>query len=591
MRMTDIPPALIILLGALLAPLLGGRARWLALLLPGLAAGLAWWAISAQDSTVVSLAGLVLNPVHVHAPTAAFATVMCVMLAGGLLYGMRTLSRWELAGAFVNAGGALGVLFAGDMITFFVFWEIMTLGATALIWAGGQSGSERAGLRYFAMHALGGILLMIGIALVISQRMAAGDPGVLELRLMAIPGFGLSSLGPWLMLAGMAVNAAAPPFSPWLPDAYPEGSPAGTVMLSAFTTKTAVFALMVVFAGAEVLIYVGLFMALYGVIYGILENDMRRLLCYSLVNQVGFMLVGIGVGTKLALDGASAHAFAHIIYKALLLMATGAVLLQTGRRKLNQLGGLWRSMPLTMACCVIGGLSISAFPLTTGFVSKSMVVEAMQLESARMAGEGVPHSYMIIAWFLFQLATAGVFLDACVKLTWFVFLQKDSGLRPAEPPGNMRAAMLAFAAICIVLGMFPGSLYQLLPYPAEALAYQPGLYSMAHVMGMLGLLGFAGLAFFVLLPLLKRTESITLDIDWVWRRFLPCVWNEVVMPIVRGLDSAQKLVLEKLPGKGIGGEPRSALSKLGAEWAVSVPVFLITGMLVVYLVVYFVLTP
>ena len=153
------------------------------------------------------------------------------------------------------------------------------------------------------------------------------------------------------------------PLSAWLPDAYPESSWSGMVFLSAFTTKTAVYVLLRAFPGTELLIYVGLFMVFYGIIYAILENDMRRILAYSIVNQVGFMVVGIGIGTEMALNGAAAHAFTHIIYKALLLMSAGSVLYMTGKRKCTDLGGLFRTMPLTAACGIVGALSISSFPL------------------------------------------------------------------------------------------------------------------------------------------------------------------------------------------------------------------------------------
>jgi multicomponent Na+:H+ antiporter subunit D len=313
----------------------------------------------------------------------------------------------------------------------------------------------------------------------------------------------LDTVDAWVVLVGVLINAAAPPFSQWLSDAYPESSPTGAVFLSAFTTKTAVLALILLFPGAEVLVWVGLYMVFYGIIYALLENDMRRILAYSIVNQVGFMVCGVGIGTQMALNGAAAHAFAHIIYKALLLMSAGAVMYQTGRRKCTDLGGLYQSMPLTMTCGMIGALAISAFPLTSGFVSKSLISEA--------AGQ----QGLELVWLLLTAASAGVFLHAGIKFPWFVFFHRDSGLRPADPPWNMRAAMLLFAAACIALGCFPGLLYPLLPYPVD---YVP--YTAAHVVTQLQLLLFAGLAFFVLLSRMERTLTVTLDFDWFYRVLL-----------------------------------------------------------------------
>ncbi|MCB9934064.1 MAG: Na(+)/H(+) antiporter subunit D [Planctomycetes bacterium] len=597
--MTDFPPALILLAGALLIPAAKGRLRWiLAFALPVLALADAWQVITVGAESHVPFLGMTLNPVHVHPATPVFATVFAIMVLGGVLYAFNQKREHELPAACVYAGGALGVLFSGDLVSMFIFWEVMTLGSTVLIWSGKRDDSQGAGLRYFGMHAAGGVMLLMGIIIVVSQRVQAGDPDPLAFRhfesmITLWSTLGWDSAGMWLILLGMLVNAGAPPFSSWIPDSYPQGSPSGTVILSAFTTKTAVFTLMTAFAGVEVVIYFGLYMAIYGVVYGILENDIRRLLSYSLVNQVGFMLVGIGIGTHLSIDGAAGHAFAHIIYKALLFMATGSVLWATGRSKMNQLGGLYRTMPITMWCLIIGGLSISGFPLTSGFTSKSMVVQAITDEAARMAALGQSHTYLIITWILFEAATAGVFIDACVKLTWFVFFQKDSGLRPPEVPWNMRAAMIGFAAICVFLGIFPGPLYAILPYQGEAAEYAKVVYSVDHVMLMLGMLLFAGLSFFVLLPLLKRTETITLDIDWIWRRFIPKFWHDVATPLLESLDRAQKTVLEWLPSRATeeGALPVQVRRRLPGTWAVSVPVLVIVLMLLTYLVVYFWLLP
>jgi len=276
------------------------------------------------------------------------------------------------------------------------------------------------------------------------------------------------------------------------------------VFLSAFTTKTAVYVLMRGFPGTELLIWIGLFMVFYGIVYALLENDMRRILAYSIVNQVGFMVVGIGIGTEMALNGAAAHAFTHIIYKALLLMSAGSVLYMTGRRKCSDLGGLFHSMPVATICGTVGALSISAFPLTSGFISKSLTSQA--------ASDG----HMLAVWLLLTAASAGVFLHAGIKFPWFVFFQKDSGLRPSDPPRSMRWAMIFFALLCIAIGVWPEPLYGLLPY---AVKYQP--YTGAHVVTQLQLLLFSGLAFFVMLPYLRRTLTITLDSDWVWRKLLP----------------------------------------------------------------------
>ncbi|MEM1080539.1 MAG: Na(+)/H(+) antiporter subunit D [Pseudomonadota bacterium] len=424
-----------------------------------------------------------------------FATVFAIMAFGGVLFAFRQSNWWELSAAMIYAAGAIGVSFAGDLIVMFLFWELMALFSTVVVWCGGTEAARRAGIRYAIIHLLGGIILKIGIEGLIVHT---GSP---EIRALTLDNFDT-----WMVFIGVLINAAAPPISAWLADAYPESSPMGGVFLSAFTTKTAILSLILLFPGQPLLVWIGLWMIFYGIIFALLENDMRRILSYSIVNQVGFMVVAVGIGTELALNGAAAHAFTHIIYKALLFMSAGAVLYQTGVSKCSELGGLFRTMPLTTICGIIGALSISAFPLTSGFISKSMISSAAGYEDLQFV------------WYLLVAASAGVFLHAGIKFPWFVFFQKDSGLRPPEAPWNMRIAMILFAAGCIVLGVFPSLLYNLLPYANE---YVP--YTADHVVTQLQLLLFAGLAFFVLLPLMKRTDTVSLDFDWVYRVGLPAL--------------------------------------------------------------------
>lgn len=489
--MTDgfaIPPGLVMIIAGLVLPFCKGHARTAVLLGGPLLALMAVWSLPDGVSLIYGYLGYDLVLVKADALSRVFATIFCIMGFGGGLFALNQGRTTELSAAFVYAGSAVGVTFCGDLISLFIFWEIMAVASTIVVWCGGE-GARKAGIRYASVHFLGGVLLMAGIAGEISAT------GSIEFTSM-VP----DTTARWLILAGFLINAGAPPLSAWLPDAYPEGSWSGTVFLSAFTTKTAVYVLMRGFPGAEILIFVGLYMIFYGIVYAILENDMRRILAYSIVNQVGFMVCGIGIGTEMALNGAAAHAFAHIIYKALLLMSAGSVLLMTGKRKCTDLGGLFRTMPLTAICGIIGALAISAFPFTSGFVSKSMISQA------------AADQHMMIVWMLLAAASAGVFLHAGIKFPWFVFFQKDSGMRPDEPPWNMKAAMVFFSFLCIIIGIIPGPLYALLPYTVE---YVP--YTGSHIVSQLQLLLFSGLAFFLLLGMLKRTLTITLDFDWFYR--------------------------------------------------------------------------
>jgi multicomponent Na+:H+ antiporter subunit D len=561
--MTDlvIHPALVLIFGALLLPWLRGTLRSAAIVgLPLVVLGLVWqvpdgpaWQARFLDYTITPLQGDKLSRL--------FATIFALMAAGGGLFALGQKSRVEVPAAFVYAGSAIGVTLAGDLVTVFAFWELMAVGSTLVLWSQGQSTSYRAARRYLMIHLLGGVVLFAGVTGHIVQT---GD--------IAFTRMLLDSPAHWLILIGFLVNAGAPPLSAWLPDAYPEASWSGTVFLSAFTTKAAVYVLIRGFPGTELLIWVGMFMIFYGIVYALLENDMRRILAYSIVNQVGFMIVGIGIGTEMALNGSAAHAFTHIIYKALLLMSAGSVLLMTNRRKCSELGGLFHTMPLTALCGTIGALAISSFPLTSGFISKSMVSQA--------AADG----HLLTVWLLLAAASAGVFLHAGIKFPWFVFFQKDSGLRPAEPPASMRWAMIVFAFLCIALGVWAEPLYALLPYPVK---YEP--YTWAHVLTQLQLLLFSGLAFFVMLSYLKRTPTITLDTDWVWRRLLPAG-----AAAVEALIGATRGVLQQRAGQ-MGNALLSILSRgaghearLARTWATRSMALWVLLLLLGYLVLYYV---
>ncbi len=553
------PPGLVLIIAGILLPFVREPVRTPVILVAPLIALLLVWNLPEGPALTLQYLGYELVPLKVDALSRLFGTIFAIMTFAGGLFALKQERTLELASAFVYAGAALSVVFAGDLITVFIFWEIMAIASTLLIWSNGGR-ALAAGQRYVVIHLLGGVILMAGIA---GEIITTGS--------IAFQAMEADTWPRWLILAGFLINAGAPPFAAWLPDAYPESSWSGMVFLSAFTTKTAVFVLLRGFPGAEILIYIGLYMVFYGIVYAILENDMRRILAYSIVNQVGFMVTGIGIGTEMALNGAAAHAFAHIIYKALLLMSAGSVLYRTGKRKCTDLGGLFRTMPITATCGIIGALAISAFPLTSGFISKSMI------------SQGAADENMMIVWMLLAAASAGVFLHAGIKFPWFVFFQKDSGMRPAEPPRNMRFAMYIMAALSIGLGVFPGFLYALLPYPTD---YVP--YTGSHIVYQLQLLLFSGLAFFLLLNLLKRTLTITLDFDWFYRAFgrkLALEFDNISIKawsafVASGYKAVQKFIATIYRHYGPDGI-------LARTWPTGNMAFWTTALLAAYLLIYF----
>src|SRR6056297_3573243 len=296
-----------------------------------------------------------------------FLHVFTLMAVIGSIFALQVKQSGQHIAAFLYVAGSLGVTLAGDYLTLFIFWEMMAFASVFLIWYRKKKRSIEAGFRYLLVHTTGGLVLLAGIFLLYQS----GHD--LSFGILSQEGAGWAE---YLIMVGFLLNAAAPPIHAWLPDAYPEATVTGAVFMCAFTTKTAVYVLLRGFAGYEALAIMGAIMTLYGVGYAVVENDARRILAYHIVSQVGYMVCGIGIGTQMAVNGAAAHAYAHILYKALLFMGVGSVLEMTGRSKLSELGGLYKYMPISLIFTVIGGIAISGFPLTSGFISKSMIIAA-----------------------------------------------------------------------------------------------------------------------------------------------------------------------------------------------------------------------
>ncbi|WP_282610172.1 Na(+)/H(+) antiporter subunit D [Pelagibius sp. Alg239-R121] len=490
--MTDwIHPALIFLAGALVLPLLKGHFRQLWQLAIPLAALASVAIMTPGEYGGFNFVGQKLLIAKVDKLALVFAWVFTIMAVIGCLYSLHVRSAAQHVAAFLYVGSALGVVFAGDWFTLLVSWEIMAFASAYLIFAADGLAATRAGMRYLMVHVTGGVLLFGGIVL------HGQETGSYLFGPIAETG----GLAYSLILISFIINAAVPPLNAWLTDAYPEATVTGAVFLSAFTTKTAIYVLIRAYPGTEVLVWLGAVMALYGVIYAVLENDCRRLLAYHIVSQVGYMVAGVGIGTEMALNGSASHAFAHIIYKGLLFMGAGAVIHMTGRRKLTELGGLYRTMPWTVALYMIGAFAISAFPLFSGFVSKSMVVAA---------AAGDQRAVIVL---MLTVASSGTFLHTGLKLPYYMFFGRDCGLRPTEPPINMLLAMGIAAVLCVGIGVLPGLLYGMLPHPVN---YHP--YTGAHVTESLNILMFTALAFFLFLRSLDPERTISLDTDWAYRR-------------------------------------------------------------------------
>ena len=495
--MTDLPPFVLFFIAALLALITRGRVRNLIVLATPVLGGLHLWLdVSPNIVTTVSILEYELILMRADRLSLLFGYIFHIAAFIAAIFALHVRDTTQTVSGLLYAGSALGSIFAGDLITLFIFWELMAISSVFLVWARHSERAIRSGMRYLVMQVSSGMLLLAGALLHYNQTGS-----------LAFDFIGLQGIGSWLIFLAFGIKCAFPLLHSWLIDAYPEATPTGTVFLSVFTTKTAVYALARGYPGTELLVYIGAVMTCFPIFYAVIENDLRRVLAYSLVNQLGFMVCGIGIGTALALNGTVAHAFSHILYKALLFMSMGAVLYRAGTTEASDLGGLYKSMPKTTALCIVGACSISAFPLFSGFVSKSMIMAAMIEEG---------YDYL---WLALLFASAGVLHHAGIKVPYFAFFAHDSGIRTQEAPLNMLIAMSIAAALCIFIGVQPLYLYALLPWEVE---YWP--YDTTHVLAQFQLLFFAALAFVWLNKLgiyPREMHAVNIDADWLYRKLLP----------------------------------------------------------------------
>ena len=540
--MTDIlmHPGIILMLGGIILLFLPKTLSKIVTLLLPIIALLGFLQFPREFAIPLNIFGYDLAPLLIDGLSWIFTLIFIIAAIITALYSLHSSDRSEQATIPIYAGSAIGAVLAGDLLTLFIFWEISAISSTIIIWTGNNSQSKQAGMRYLLVHITSGLLLLLGSILHYQQTQS------LEFYLM-----GTESLPGMLIFLAFGIKCAFPLLHNWLQDAYPQASPVGTVALSAFTTKLAVYYLARGYAGTESLIWIGALMTAFPIFFAVIENDLRKVLSYSLNNQLGFMVVGIGVGTTLSLNGTAAHAFAHILYKALLFMSMGAVLHRVGTCKASELGGLYKSMPWTTVFCIIGAASISAFPLLSGFVSKGIILFAV-------AEEG----HWII-WLVLLFASAGVLDHSGIKVPFFSFFAHDQGLQVKEAPMNMLLAMGITAAMCILIGIYPTVLYQWLPHAME---FHP--YTFDHTITQLQLLFFAMLAFTVLYrngwyP--PEIRSVNLDFDWIYRKPLNSLLQTLSISygsLLTGMQEFKLSTLKKITGLAYYAHgPKSSIAR------------------------------
>lgn len=489
-------PAVVLIVGAFLVMLLP---RWVrAAAVVALPAFSFWYIFTVLEpgmAVTLPLMDFSLEVLRVDRLSKIFAMILSAVGVIACIYAFHHASRREQAAALLYNAGAIGVTFAGDYFTLYAFWELMAIASTVLIWARRSPASAAAGKRYVLVHLLGGAILLGGILVHYHET------GSIAFEQFDPDG---TSRAAWWVLIGFLVNAAVPPLGSWLPDSYPRATITGAIFCSALTTKTAVYALIRGFPGWEILVVLGVIMALYGVVYAVLANDIRELLAYHIISQVGYMVAGVGLGSELSINGATAHAVCHILYKSVLFMGAGAVIYTTGKEKLTELGGFVRRQKLIFGLYMIGAFSISGFPLWNGFISKSMVTAAAHGD----------HSYT--AFMLLMLASVGTFLHTGLKLPYGIWFGKDVGIEPTKVPVNMVVALAIGGLLCTWLGIQPGVLYEHLPFVVN---WNP--YTASHIVEMVQLLVFTFFVFYLFIPKLGGEPTISMDTDVLYRKSAP----------------------------------------------------------------------
>jgi multicomponent Na+:H+ antiporter subunit D len=495
-----VPPALALLVAAALVRLLPRRTGHLVGALA--AAGVVPWLLSLTPGVTRSarLFGFEVTPVALDAVSLPVGLVFAFVAAANVVYAYGTgASRGQTATALAYMGASLGAVLAGDWLTLVVWWELMAAAATVLVWQ--SADARRAGYRYAVYHQLGGALLIAGV---LAHYATTGTFGY--------GGGVVGGLPRLLAFLGVALNVGVLGFHVWLVDTYPRPHVAASVVLCGFTTKVGVYTLLRVLPGRSLPVaYLGGAMLLVGVTLAVLQTDTRRLLTYHIVSQVGYMVAGVGIATSLAIDGALFHLVNNVLYKTLLFMIAGLLLLRTGHERLKAIDGRGRAMPVTAGAFAVAALAITGVPGFAGFVSKGIIVD-----SAEAAG-------LDALWWMLVVGGVGTVISFA-KFGYYAFVPHGSDAdavaehepptatgTPAERPRAQVLALGLLAVPCVVLGLVPDLAFGVVPGGgAGAKAFAGSQFTKAGATLAAGLVGFV-----VLRGPLSRLPAVP-DLDVVY---------------------------------------------------------------------------
>ena len=422
-----------------------------------------------------------------------FGLVFAVIGVIGSVYSMDKGRRGEKAASAVYAGSALMTVFAGNMLTFIIFWEVMAVASIYMVFQGNGPDARRSSYRYMVMHLFGGNMLLAGVMLLSAGITAAVGPVT-----------DTDSLPYWLMFIGTGVNCALPPFHTWVADSYPQATPESQLFMGSYTTKVAVYAMIRFFAGTEWLVIFAAVTAVLAACMALIENDLRKLLSYHIVSQVAMMVAGLAAGGDVGAAGAAMHAAFNILYKGVLLMAAGNIFTDLGLRYITDMGGLARKMPVTAVCAFIASFAIAGVPYFSGFASKALIMDALHAGGFNM-------SYILVT-----MAGVGTWLSITMRINYFVFIKKPERELPAgaatgRVPACKVLAMAAATVLVVITGIRPEMCYDMLSMDASH------LFAADHVLEYIGLFAGATVPFVLLRTFMAPHEGINLDVDRFYR--------------------------------------------------------------------------
>jgi proton-translocating NADH-quinone oxidoreductase chain N len=363
--------------------------------------------------------------------------------------------------------GMTGIVFAGDFFTLFVFWELMCLTSYALVAFRKQKWEPiEAGFKYLIMSAAGSATILL------SMSFLYGMTGTLNFAALA---YRLTNTTPdgWLyitlalIIVGFGVKAAIVPFHTWLPDAHSAAPSPISAMLSGVMVQTGAYALirilLLVFSSAQpawqmTLAVFAVFTMFGGNLMALLQNDLKRLLAFSTIAHMGYILFGFAIASNQGLTASLFHIINHAIMKTLLFLCAGAFIRQIKMRDLRKLRGIRKTMPVTSASFIIGTIAIAAFPPLNGFWSEMMIIAA-----------GVRAKMIIFsALMLTNIALSVVYYFRLIRI---IILEKPTKVskRATEAPVAMLIPMLILAVLCVFIGVYPGPCIGASSQAAEAM--------------------------------------------------------------------------------------------------------------------------